>query len=119
MTLIRQPERPVKKHSLRRSLIRFHSIAACAAFICASSFGAVRFSAQAGEHVQSGKLLVGFRPGVSPEAVLQQILPRAAHSPVVPESNIHVISVPASREAAISEALAADPRVAYVEPDRI
>ena len=62
---------------------------------------------------------MGFMPGVSPDAVLQRLVPRVAHSPVVPASNIHVISVPASREAAISETLAADPRVAYVEPNRM
>jgi thermitase len=109
----------VKSLTLERNLIRFRLIAACGVLVCAPSFGAVRFSAQVGERVQSGKLLVGFRAGVSPEAVLLHILPRAAHSPVVPAGNIHVVSVPASREAAISEALAADPRVAYVEPDRI
>lgn len=38
---------------------------------------------------------------------------------MVPRNNVHVISVPASQEAAISEALATDPRVTYVEPDRI
>jgi thermitase len=58
-------------------------------------------------------------PGVSPDAVLQRLAPRATHSPVVAASNTHVISIPASREAAISEALAADARVAYVEPNRI
>ena len=109
----------VNRLTLKGHFIRLHLIAAGAVLMCAPSFGAVRFSAQVGERVQSGKLLVGFKPGVEPEAVLQQIVPRAGHSPVVPHGNIHLITVPASREAAISEALAADPRVDYVEPDRI
>jgi thermitase len=88
-------------------------------FFSASSFGAVQFSAQSGERVEAGKLLVGFRPGVAPETVLRRIAPQAAHLSVLPQQNVHVISVPAAQSASVSAALASDPRVTYVEPDRI
>lgn len=79
----------------------------------------IEFTAQPGEQVASGKLLVGFRAGVAPAAVLQQLAPGATYQPVIPESNVHVVSLPPALGVNAASVLSASPLVSYVEPDRI
>ena len=70
-------------------------------------------------HVIPGRLIVGFRKGVG-EAAQGHSLRRAGADPSHPlgSSQVELAMVPATQSADAQDALAADPNVAYVEPDR-
>lgn len=62
--------------------------------------------------------LVRLRDGVSPEAVLDNLTPGSKHRPLG-RLNLHLLELPPNTPTQVIEKLAKNPRVTYVEPNRV
>ena len=86
---------------------------------CGYSFAGKEFLAGPREQIVPNQLLVGLQPGADINQIVGALAPQAVATLISSQQNTYLLKLPPGTQAVVSQLLAANPMVNYVEPNRI